>query len=63
MGRMKKINGNQVKVTKAGYVYVDGKKVADKIAAPFHLGWLDGLVTDDQRDYVSKIIMGRYVMC
>jgi hypothetical protein len=63
MDGMKTINGKQIKVTAAGYVYADGKKIADKIATPVHVGFVYDLLDEDQAKYVNRIINNRYVMC
>jgi hypothetical protein len=53
----KKINGKMVKITNAGYLYIDGVKVADKKITPlYHATELvdDPQIADAIRDYTAR---------
>ena len=56
---MKKINGKQVKITEAGYLYIDGKKVS-----PLQITPVNGPTVSDKEInlYMNKWLKGRYVM-
>lgn len=59
----KMINEKEVKITRAGYVYIDGKKIADIKVNPLNVGELKNALTPNELDYVRSCVSHKWVMC
>ena len=57
------INGQRIKITRAGYLYVDGVRVSELECTPLNLGAIAPKVDADVARYAAEWAARHYVMC